>query len=190
MQAEFRYRGRNYSAADIEAVRQLIATHPGLSRRGLSAKLCQAWNWVQPNGQLRDMVARSLMLELHRAGHIQLPAQRFCPVNNVARHRAPEPDLALAWAPLECSLAALGSLEIRQVRRSPAEALFNRLMQTHHYLGYTQPVGDYAQMPIMRSCAGSFHFRCGKTASTTAGARGVTLHNQRCSRKSSSSSGG
>jgi hypothetical protein len=150
--AVFAYRGREVGTQDIEFIRGLIAAHPGLSRRRLSAKLCQAWNWVQPNGQLRDMVARSLMLELHRAGHIQLPAQRFCPVNNVARHRAPEPDLALAWAPLECSLAALGSLEIRQVRRSPAEVLFNRLMQTHHYLGYTQPVGDYAQMPIMRSC--------------------------------------
>ena len=145
MSAVFAYRGREVGAQDIEFIRGLIAAHPGLSRRRLSAKLCQAWNWVQPNGQLRDMVARSLMLELHRAGHIQLPAQRFCPVNNVARHRAPEPDLALAWAPLECSLAALGSLEIRQVRRSPAEALFNRLMQTHHYLGYTQPVGEHVK---------------------------------------------
>jgi hypothetical protein len=141
--AVFAYRGREVSAQNIEFIRGLIAAHPGLSRRRLSAKLCQAWNWVQPNGQLRDMVARSLMLELHRAGHIQLPAQRCCPVNNVARHRAPEPDLALAWAPLECSLAALGSLGIRQVRRSPAEPLFNRLMQTHHYLGYTQPVGEH-----------------------------------------------
>jgi hypothetical protein len=61
VQTEFRYRGRNISGAEIESVRQLIADHPGLSRRRLSAKLCQAWNWVQANGQLRDMVARSLM---------------------------------------------------------------------------------------------------------------------------------
>ena len=74
MQTEFRYRGRNISGAEIESVRQLIAAHPGLSRRRLSAKLCQSWNWVQANGQLRDMVARSLMLQLHRAGLIVLPA--------------------------------------------------------------------------------------------------------------------
>jgi hypothetical protein len=42
-------------------------------------------------------------------------------------------------------------LEIRQVRRTPEEQLFGSLMETHHYLAYTQPVGDYAQMPIMRS---------------------------------------
>jgi hypothetical protein len=145
MQHEFAYRGRKVSAAEIESIRQLIAAHPGLSRRRLSAKLCEAWNWVQPNGQPRDMVARSLMLELHRAGHIQLPTQRFIPHNNAARHRAPvmEPELPLDGGALECSLAELGPLEIRQVRRTPDEAFFGRLLQSHHYLRYTQPVGEH-----------------------------------------------
>jgi hypothetical protein len=145
MQHEFAYRGRNVSTAEIESIRQLIAAYPGLSRRRLSAKLCEAWNWVQPNGQPRDMVARSLMLELHRAGHIQLPAQRFIPHNNAARHRAPivEPELPLDGGTVECSLAELGPLEIRQVRRTPDEAFFGRLLQSHHYLRYTQPVGEH-----------------------------------------------
>lgn len=143
MESTFAYRGRSVSAADIEFIRQLIAAHPRLSRRRLSAQLCQAWNWVQPNGQLRDMVARSLMLELHRAGHIELPAQRFCPLNNAARHRAPELELGLGAQPLECSLAQLGPLEIRQVRRTPSEKLFGSLMEAHHYLRYTQPVGAH-----------------------------------------------
>ena len=92
------------------------------------------------------MLARSLRLALHRAGHIQLPAQRFCPPNNVARHRAPraEPELPLeSGRLLECALAELGPVEIRQVRRTPQEALFGRLLQSHHYLRYTQPVGEH-----------------------------------------------
>jgi hypothetical protein len=36
----------------------------------------------------------------------------------------------------------LGELEIRQVRRSAEEPLFNGLIEAHHYLGYTQPVGE------------------------------------------------
>jgi hypothetical protein len=143
VQSEFVYRGRKVSATEIEFIRQLIAAHPALSRRRLSAKLCEAWNWVQPNGRPRDMVARSLMLELHRAGHIRLPAQRFCPPNNAARHRAPTPQPVCARAPWECSLVELGSLEIRQVRRTPAEKLFGGLMEAHHYLAYTQPVGEH-----------------------------------------------
>ena len=142
MESRFAYRGREVSAAEIEFIRELIAAHPQSSRRRLSAQLCQAWNWVQPNGQPRDMVARSLMLSLHRAGHIELPPVRMRPPNNAARHRAPEPEPA--WAPpLECSLAQLGPLEIRQVRRTPAEKLFGRLMEAHHYLRYTQPVGEH-----------------------------------------------
>ena len=143
MQSRFAYRGRTLDKAGIAFIGQLIAAHPALSRRRLSAKLCEAWNWVQPNGQPRDMVARSLMLELHRAGHIQLPAQRMCPPNNAARHRAPSVALAGPSAPLQCALAQVGPLEIRQVRRTPEELLFGSLLEAHHYLGYTQPVGEH-----------------------------------------------
>ena len=144
----FVYRGRQVSAAELEGIRQLIAAHPGLSRRRLSAKLCAAWNWVQPNGQPRDMVARSLMLELHRAGQIQLPAPRFCPPNNAARHRAPARPPEVSGPPLACSLAQLGPLAIHQVRRTPAEKLFGSLLEAHHYLGYTQPVGEHLKYLI------------------------------------------
>jgi hypothetical protein len=143
VQSEFRYRGRNYGAAEIESIRQVIAAHPGLSRRRLSAKLCAAWNWVQPNGQPRDMVARGLMLELHRAGQIELPAKRMSPPNNATAHQAPALELPLEVAPLECSLGELGPLEIRQVRRTAEEGIFDRLLQGHHYLGYTRPVGEH-----------------------------------------------
>src|SRR5437879_3826203 len=94
------------------------------------------------------MVARSLMLALHRAGRIQLPARRFCPPNNAARHRAPARPLVLASTPLEGSLAQLGPLDIQQVRRTPAESLFGSLLEGHHYLGYTQPVGEHLKYLI------------------------------------------
>jgi len=142
MPVEFTYRGQTVNQAGIEFIKQLIAENPQLSRRRLSTKLCLAWNWVQANGQPRDMVCRSLMLELHRAGRIQLPARRFCPVNNAARHRAPVSEPHVEVAPLAGRLAELGPIEIRQVRRTAAEPLFGRLMQAHHYLGYTQPVGE------------------------------------------------
>ena len=150
MQNEFAYRGRKVSAAEMEGIRALIAAHPTCSRWRLSFKLCEAWNWVQPNGQPRAMLARSLMLALHRAGHIRLPAQRFRPPNNVVHHRAPvvEPELPLESGTLECSLAELGSLEIRQVRRTPEEALFGRLLQSHHYLRYTRPVGEHLKQVV------------------------------------------
>jgi len=96
-------------------------------------------------------VARRLLLQLHRAELIVLPAKRKSVPNNAARHRAPLLEPPWEVAPLECSLAELGPLEIRPVRRTPEEALFGRLLQTYHYWGYRRPVGDYAPMGIMLS---------------------------------------
>ena len=62
-----RYRGREIGAEEIGSIQRLMAENPGWSRRRLSAEVCRAWNWVQPNGALRDMVCRSLLLQLHRA---------------------------------------------------------------------------------------------------------------------------
>ena len=84
-----KYRGREVTEAEAAFLRDLIARNPTASRRALSRLACQAWNWVQPNGALRDMVCRGLMLELHRSGHIVLPAQRQVPHNPLAQHSQP-----------------------------------------------------------------------------------------------------
>ena len=138
-----RYRGREIRSADAAFIQSLIAQNPGWSRRRLSAELCRAWHWVQPNGALRDMVCRSLLLQLHRAGHIELPAKRMSPPNNVVARLAPAPSQPRWERPRECRLDELGELTIRQVRRTAEEALFGQLLAAHHYLGYTQPVGEH-----------------------------------------------
>jgi hypothetical protein len=138
-----RFRGRNITASQVEFINGLIAQHPDLSRRALSARLAQAWGWVQPNGALRDMVCRSLMLQLHRAELIQLPAVRWVNPNPLAQRRRPAPLLDLRWEAIENTVKELGPIEIRQVRRTPEEELFGRLMEAHHYLSYTQPVGEH-----------------------------------------------
>lgn len=137
------YRGRAIRPADVLFLRDLIASNPQLSRRSLSAKVCQAWNWVQPNGRLRDMVCRSLMLVLHRAGHIQLPPPRLQAINNAILHRRVAPLEFCDTTPIQGTLAGLGSLQIRLVRRSEGESLFNTLLQQYHYLGFSRPVGEH-----------------------------------------------
>jgi hypothetical protein len=136
------FRGRQICPADVTFLRELIAQNPGLSRRRLSVKVCEAWQWVQPNGQPRDMVCRGLMLALHRAGQIELPAKRQFPANNAILHRRAPTAEPCDTTPLEGSLASLGALEIRLVRRAEGEALFDYLLGRYHYLGYRRPVGE------------------------------------------------
>jgi hypothetical protein len=87
METVLSYRGRKVTDSDVSFIRQLIADNPASSRRALSQKLCEAWNWRQANGALREMVCRSLMLMLHRAGHIELPPVRW--VNQATRNSKP-----------------------------------------------------------------------------------------------------
>jgi hypothetical protein len=142
MSAQDIYRGRVITDADVAWIREIIAAHPTLSRRALSKKVCEAWNWVQPNGHPRDMVCRGLMLALHRAGRIELPPPRRAVANPLLQPCRPAA-ADVDRSPLGGSLQAIGPVSFRQVRRTPAERLFNSLIEQHHYLGYTRPVGEH-----------------------------------------------
>ena len=142
MQKSLSYRHRVITDEDLVFIRKLIAEHPGTSRWALSRQLCEAWGWVQANGALRDMVCRGLMLMLHRAGLIELPPARWVTRAQPGARNTPEL-MSVDETALRMSLAELGPLEVRQVRRTSEEALFNSLLQQHHYLGYKQPVGEH-----------------------------------------------
>jgi len=82
------------------------------------------------------------MLALHRSGQISLPARQKTPPNPLAKRSKPAA-IEFDRRPVETSLATLGPLRFEQVRRTAAEGLFNSLIEEHHYLGYTQPVGEH-----------------------------------------------
>jgi hypothetical protein len=141
MMVEFRYRGRKISQEDILCIRALIEQHPQESRRALSTKLCEAWQWRQANGALCDMVCRGLLLMLDRAGQIKLPPVSYVRHNPLVNRARPEPVRIDATA-IEGPLRNLQPLEFELVRRTEKEPLWNSLLEEHHYLGYEQPVGE------------------------------------------------
>jgi hypothetical protein len=147
----FRYRGRAVSVAEVEFIRQLIASQPGINRRQLSLKLCEAWQWKQSNGAPRDMVCRGLLLGLERAGQIELPAARHVHRNPPTRHCVNKGEAVLEppdTTRLDVPLGEIRPLEFRQVRRGPEEPLFNHLIAEYHPLGYTRPVGEHLKYMV------------------------------------------
>lgn len=139
--AELKYRGRVISEAHLLSIREMVAAHPGASRRTLSKKLCEAWQWRQANGVLSDMVCRSLLVMLERAGQITLPPVKYVRHNPLAKRARPAP-LLMDTTPIEGELRDLGPAEFQLVRRTADEPLFNSLLEQHHYLRYEQPVGE------------------------------------------------
>ena len=146
MDAVLKYRGRSVTESEVSFIRERIASQPGLSRRALSLDLCAAWNWVQPNGHPRDMVCRGLLLVLHRAGRITLPPPRrvYVPLTRCGTLCA----VPTEGPPVRGKLSELGPLTFRQVRRTEEEAIFHGLIRAHHYLGYTQPVGEHLKFLV------------------------------------------
>jgi hypothetical protein len=145
-----KYRGREVTDADAAFLRDLVERNQESSRFALSRMVCEAWNWVQPNGALKDMVCRGLMLELHRAGRITLPAPKQTIVNPLVHRRRPSP-VAVDATPVRSPLQDLLPLEFRQVRRTKDEADFNGLIEAHHYLCYMQPVGEHLKYMVYSS---------------------------------------
>jgi hypothetical protein len=142
VEGEWRYRGRTITVGEVGFIRALILAHPHASRNELSRRLCEAWNWKQANGVPRDRVCRGLLLQLDRAGAIELPAVRRRPPNPLVLGCRPEP-VVPDNRPVRGPLSEILPLEIEQVRQSEQELLFNSLVEQYHYLRYQRPVGEH-----------------------------------------------
>ncbi len=148
MDQTLRYRGRTITPDDVTSLRALIAMHAGISRRALSFKVCETWQWTQLNGAPCDVVCRGLLLWLHRAGHIALPPPQWATAKPW-RPRTSAPPVLIDTSPLATTLRALGPVTFHQVRRTADERLFNGLLAQYHYLGYQQPVGEHLKYLVV-----------------------------------------
>ena len=136
-----KHQGKQITTNDIEFIRRLISNNPHTSRRQLSKKLCELWDWRQANGHLKDMLCRSLLLHLDRSGYIKLPPIKFRPNNPLANRKKPN-KITIDTTPIT-ELPHNEKIVIQQVRRKAKEDLYNSLIDQYHYLGYVYPIGEY-----------------------------------------------
>ena len=132
--------GRTVTAQDIEFIRQLIVDHPDWHRTRLSQELCCQWDWTNARGAYKDMAARAVLRKLDTRGLISLPPP-VRSANNAFRHRNAAA-IALNQTPITGKLAALTPVRVLPVANDAQAQLFRGLMQSHHYLGYSGPVGQ------------------------------------------------
>ncbi|MBS3919173.1 MAG: hypothetical protein KG012_09805, partial [Deltaproteobacteria bacterium] len=68
MEEWIRYRGKNYTFREINEIREILIAYRDRSRRFISQEICRRWGWRQPNGVLKDMICRGLLLQLEVQG--------------------------------------------------------------------------------------------------------------------------
>jgi hypothetical protein len=76
MEQSIRYRGKNYTLGEIDEIREVLVTYQDRSRRFISQEICRRWGLRQPNGALKDMICRGLLLHLEAQGFIELPPRK------------------------------------------------------------------------------------------------------------------
>ena len=74
--AGYRYCGRNFTAAEIKVINNIIETPDQPARAEISRRVCRELGWYRPNGQLKDMSCRVALLRMQRHGLIRLPPPR------------------------------------------------------------------------------------------------------------------
>ena len=159
--------GRRISPAELQQVQHLVESHPDWSRYQLSRQLCSLWNWRAPNGQLKDMAARTLLLKLEQRGHLCLPQKRR-PSPNRMLHKQLQP-VAHASQPITEALARLSPLQIKELSQWPEGlALYEWFLHQYHYLSYASAVGlnlkylvlDGRDRPLSCLLFGSAAWKC------------------------------
>ena len=127
--------------ADLESIQTTVDQHWDKGRTSISKTLCRKWNWVQPNGQLKDMACREVLLTLSRKGLLKLPPRQTS-AHNEKRNKF-IPVVEINQTPINCKLLELPPVELKSVRNTKLEPLYNSLVQQYHYLGYRQIVGNH-----------------------------------------------
>ena len=134
-------RKRTIRETDIREIQDTVHEYWAKGRKEISRVLCRRWEWRQPNGRLKDMACREILLTLKRKCLITLPPP-LKSANNHKRNKTIN-QIDIDQTPLEQKLSGLPTVELKMVRGTDSEPLYNSLVHFHHYLGYRQIVGNH-----------------------------------------------
>ncbi len=128
-----RYSGRDFIPKEIKQIRSLIKQNPGFNRMRLSKEVCRLFQWLKPDGNLKDMSCRVAMLRMHKDGAIVLPPPSHAKgaVKKIEFTAATDPQ-----SPVVCAVNELPLLYLQMVSKTTS-GLWNEYIERYHYLGYT-----------------------------------------------------
>jgi hypothetical protein len=138
-------RGQKIGKTELVRIRNMVEQNWDRGRVFISRKLCTDWEWRQPNGHLKDQVCRILLNRLEEKKLITLPPRKTGEKKGKRRYYIPpEPPPEFCRQPHSGRIDAFaGGIEMKMVRRTPDEALWNYLVHRYHYKSYSIIVGAH-----------------------------------------------
>lgn len=141
MNIVFRYRAREISIDDIDFIKKTISEYYEKGRSYISRKICESWNWLQPDGKYKEYAARDLLLRLEEKGYIELPP-RIKNKNNTKERSYEQIPLFFRREDLSGLAGDYQDISIKKVSAED-EYLWSYLLHHYHYLGLPRLVGEY-----------------------------------------------
>jgi len=140
--------GRLLTEAEVNRIRMLLSSNPQWNRTRLSRELCRLWDWQRPDGQLKDMACRELLLKLEKRSLIKLPLRQSSVAGRLSTIEPIEVDRPL----VSCSFSDVKPVQVVDARSSVKyEKAFNYLVKEYHYLSFGRPVGQNMKYLIIGS---------------------------------------
>lgn len=146
-------RNKKITDRDLTFIQSVVHKHWDKGRTQISKIMCTKWNWIQPNGRLKDMACREVLLTLHRKGLLDYPP----PLQSSNNTKRAVSKIPITETPINCHVNELEPIQIKMVRHTDQEKLYDSLIEQYHYLGYTQIVGNHLKYMAF---AGSIPVAC------------------------------
>jgi hypothetical protein len=135
------FSGRRFTRKQLAQVQETVERFPQLTRTELARTVCEHLDWKTPNGKLKVESCFTLLEKLEARGMVNLPAKQ---ARQPQQRRVPQLDKNTDVTPVEAALSTLMPIRLEPVSSSgPDREQWKGYLQTHHYLGYRQPVGPH-----------------------------------------------
>jgi len=140
-------RGRTFNKREIRTIQKIIQENWALGRSAISRAVCESLGWRQGNGRLKDRACRDVLGKLQALELVELPASKSpkCAIKKrESRKRYPQEVSSIVqkkWP--QITMCDWNSTTIEMVRWQKQEKLWNYLVDTYHYQGYSLIVGRH-----------------------------------------------
>ncbi len=149
--------GREFSAQEIEQIRETVAWLPGLARRELAATVCEHLNWHSASGTPKAQACEKLLERLEAARLIGLPLKRLEKAHSGRRVNVALSERTSAEAPLTGCLGDIEPVRLEAVIEPQEVGLWNEYVERFHPLGYKGAFGHRLRYFI---CSGPLRLGC------------------------------
>jgi hypothetical protein len=137
-----RARGRRFTRQEIKLIQQIVKEDFDKGRSAISREVCEALDWRQHNGWLKDRACRDVLRAMDAKGLVELPP----PLVPSGSPGGNDRERKRRWNFEEFERLTFTEYRrptLRMVRHTEHETLWNELVDRYHYLGYSVIVGKH-----------------------------------------------